>query len=485
MRIRAILLSFCALALSRAALAAVPVPTVQGPITTPNSPFFAGTMFDLSEVGYTQEEYFMSGTATAYTNTGPLGVNGLWSVAPSSTAAYKTRFLVHRPSDPKQFNGTVIVEWLNVSGGVDAAPDWTMMHTELTREHYAWVGVSAQYVGVEGGAPLVPGLTVNPLKLIDPARYGSLVHPGDPYSYDIYSQAAQLLSQTGAVNPLHDYKIKRMIAIGESQSAFRMVTYINAIHPLAKLFDGFFVHSRSGGLGAALSEPPLPAIAVPGAARIRPDIDVPVLTFETETDLTFLAYYGARQEDSANFRLWEIAGTSHADTYTVEAGMTDRGKDPAVVGLQIVTAPLGGIFTCDNPFNSGPQHFVAKAAIAALDRWVRNGRAPRSAPRLEASGPPVVYALDANGNARGGIRTPQVDVPIATFTGLQSGSILCALFGSTTPFDAAKLKTLYPTPKSFVSAYNKATNRAVRKGWLRRADAKLIKQWAATANIGG
>ena len=44
----------------------------------------------------------------------------------------------------KKFNGTVVVEWLNVSGGVDAAPDWTFAHTELIREGYAWVGVSAQ-----------------------------------------------------------------------------------------------------------------------------------------------------------------------------------------------------------------------------------------------------------------------------------------------------------------------------------------------------
>ena len=79
--------------------------------------------------------------------------DGLWTVAPgtdppSDPAPYKTRDVVYRPIDPKKFNGTVIVEWLNVSGQVDANPDWTKTHNELIRDGFAWVGVSAQAVGL-------------------------------------------------------------------------------------------------------------------------------------------------------------------------------------------------------------------------------------------------------------------------------------------------------------------------------------------------
>ena len=42
----------------------------------------------------------------------------------------------------------MVVEWLNVSGQVDANPDWTMTHNELIRDGFAWVGVSAQAVGL-------------------------------------------------------------------------------------------------------------------------------------------------------------------------------------------------------------------------------------------------------------------------------------------------------------------------------------------------
>jgi hypothetical protein len=464
------------------ARAQVPVPAIDGPITSPGSAFLQSTSFDLAQVGYVQEEYFLAGSATAYANAGPLGADGAWSVTPAATAPYKTRIVVHRPANPKKFKGTVMVEWLNVSGGVDAAPDWTLAHVELIRRGWAWVGVSAQYVGVEGGGGLVNVISL-PLKEVNPARYGTLSHPGDSFSYDMYSQAgAAVRSPSG---PLRDHRVKRVIAIGESQSAFRMVTYVNAIHPLAGVYDGFFVHSR-GAIGAALSEAPEPAIQVPGEARIRADVDVPVLTFETETDLTLLGYASARQDDGPNFRLWEVAGTAHADSYTLVTGWTDLGTSPDIVGIVAPSAPLPGIIECNEPINSGPQHFVVKAALSALERWVRTGKAPKPAPRLELDpGPPLAIARDGNGNALGGIRTPQVDAPIAAFGGEQAGSILCRLFGTTTVFSDAQLAALYPTPKAFTSAYKRALKRSTRAGWIRPADAKLMRRWAAASGIGG
>jgi len=338
------------LALSATAGAQVSSPTIEGPITGPGNPFVASTTFDLTQAGYEQAEYFIRGTARAYTNTAPLGANGMWSVAPGATAAFKTRLLVYRPTNPKKFSGTVIVEWLNVSGGVDAAPDWSAGHVELLREGCAWVGVSAQIVGVEGG-PALLNIVSLPLKTVDPGRYGTLVHPGDSFSYDIYSQAGQAIRQPSGPNPLGGLKVKRVIAAGESQSAFRMVTYINAVHPIAHVYDAFLVHSRGGILGAALSEAPQSDIEVPAASHIRGDADVPVLAFETETDLTFLRYFAARQDDAKNFRLWEVAGTAHADTYLLSVGNTDLGNAPNAARLVLTTDPVEGIIHCNTPIN--------------------------------------------------------------------------------------------------------------------------------------
>ena len=145
------------------------------------SPFVAGTRFDLSTLGYTEIEYAFTGSARAYAR-----IQGRLTVV--EEAEFTTRLLVYRPADDAAFNGTLWVEWLNVSGGLDAAPDWIFTHTELMRRGAAWVGVSAQKIGVEGGDSLI-GLPSHGLVGTDPARYGSLHHPGDRFSYDIYAQA--------------------------------------------------------------------------------------------------------------------------------------------------------------------------------------------------------------------------------------------------------------------------------------------------------
>jgi hypothetical protein len=462
-------------------------PTVEGPITGPGDPFVESTSFPLADVGYAQAEYFVAGTASAYVNVGDLGSDGAWTAAPASTAQYKTRIVVYRPIDAGKFNGSVIVEWLNVSGGLDAAPDWTAMHTELARQGYAWVGVSAQATGIgprQGSGP-IPGLPDLTLKGVNPQRYGSLSHPGDSFSYDIFSQVGQAIRHPVGIDPLEGLSRARIIAVGESQSAFRLVTYVNAIHPLADVYDGFLIHSR-GGSGAALSQAPQPQVAAPQVAHIRDDLGVPVLVFETETDLITLGYLPDRQPDGPLFRLWEVAGTAHADTYTLSVGAGDEGNSPAVADIVVTASPIPGIIMCGSPINSGPQHWVLKAAIAALDRWIGGGEAPPTAPRLETAGDPPAYVLDDLGNVRGGIRTPYVDAPIATLSGLgQTGSSFCGIFGTTVPFDATTLAALYPTHDAYATAVTAATDRAVAAGFLLEPDAQLIEAAAAASDVGG
>ena len=471
--------------LAARAQAEVPIPTLTGPITGPGVPFLQSTAFALEPFGYVQEEYFVSGTATAFTSAGPLSNDGKWTVTPSGTSAdYTTRILVRRPAAQRRFNGTVVVEWLNVSGGLDAAPDWTFAHTELLREGFAWVGVSAQLQGVSGAGGIL-GLNLT-LKAVNPTRYAPLLHPGDSFSYDMFSQVAQALRHPGNSLVLAGLRPKRWLAIGESQSAFRLVTYIDAVHPTARVYDGFLVHSRSGN-GAALSQSPLPTITVPTPALIRDDLDVPVLTLETETDLISLGFFAARQADGPGFRLWEMAGTAHDDTYGLLVGPGDQGRGAIDTTYVPPTAALyGGIITCGSPINTGPQHYVVNAALARLDRWVRSGREPATADRLDVvAGSPPVIQRDARGNALGGIRTAQVDVPVARLSGLgQTGSSFCSLFGTTQPFDAPTLATLYPKHRDYVRAVARATTSAVRKGFLLPIDARAIRTAAAASSIG-
>ena len=104
------------------------------------------------------------------------------------TAPFTTRLLVYRPVDAKNFNGTVIVEWNNVSAGLDSAPIWLAAHDELDPRG---LRVGGRHRAAGRGRGRRPGAVVPNLDLKhnDPARYGALVHPGDSYSYDMYRQA--------------------------------------------------------------------------------------------------------------------------------------------------------------------------------------------------------------------------------------------------------------------------------------------------------
>ena len=439
------------------------------------------TAFDPAIVGYRQSEFFLSGTANAYQPSAPLGADGRFAVAESSSAPYTTRVVVMRPTRPSRFNGTVVVEWLNVSGGADAGPDWMLAHNQLVREGFAWVGVSAQQVGVDALRSTDP-------QRGDAERYAGLSHPGDSYSYDIFSQAGQAIRRDahtilGGLRPRH------LLAVGESQSAGRMVTYIDAVHPLAHVYDGFLVHSRSAA-GAPLSQPPLTPVALPSPTPIRDDLDVPVLVFQTETDVSF-SNLGARQPDTDRYRLWEVAGTAHFDQYGLVIGPDDTGDGQGAVAvldsMRHPTNQPSPLFTCNVPINTGPAHFVLDAAFHKLNRWVAEGVRPRIAPRLEVTGAgPVTFATDAQGNVLGGIRSPAVDAPVATLSGLpQGGSQFCFLFGTTVPLTDAQLAALYPNHGAFVSATARSADRASAQGFLVRQDAAEIVAAAARSDIGG
>lgn len=121
------------------------VPTLTGAVTGGTGrPNLVSTTFDLGEVGYAEAEYFISGTAIAYSSSAPLTPDGEWNVEGAGTAPYTTRIVVRRPVRARDFNGTVFVEWLNVSAGFDSAPDWGSAHNAIIGSGAAWVGVSAQ-----------------------------------------------------------------------------------------------------------------------------------------------------------------------------------------------------------------------------------------------------------------------------------------------------------------------------------------------------
>jgi hypothetical protein len=412
----------------------------------------------LAANGYVQQEFFASGTATAFRATSTPS-DGKWSITPTTTARYATRILVRRPSDPAKFNGTVLVEWMNVSDG-ESAPDWDYLNPMLMRDGYAYVAVSAQALGVDGGKAILGQAAAGTQGLVqaEPARYGGLHHPGDQYALDMFAQIGKALK---APHPtvLGGLRPKRIVAVGESQSAYYLTTFADALQPRTNIFDGIFIHSR-GGSGAPLSGS-VTSHQGPSNLRIRTDLKIPVFMFETQTDLVQLGYAPAQQPNTDRIRTWEVAGTSHADTY-------DLGSlSPSIIG-------------CTQQINDGPQHEVVQAAYSAFEKWLVDGTAPPSPPpfKLESTNPPVL-ALDGNGNVIGGVRTPAVTVPVSTLSGAAppGATELCQLFGETTPFSPAKLSNLYESQAGYLAVYTTSLDRAIAEGFILSADrASLLAQ---------
>ncbi|BBZ72992.1 alpha/beta hydrolase domain-containing protein [Mycobacterium paraseoulense] len=443
--------------------------------------------YDLADVGYLAKEFFVSGTAASYAPTVPPGPDARWSVSPSGTADYTTRMAVLTPTDPARFNGTALVEWLNVSGGIDAPAVWMMAHREIVRAGYAYVAVSAQRVGVDGGASLL-GVDMS-LKNQDPTRYAPLHHPGDAFSYDIFSQIGAALGNDAGTGVLGDLRAQRVLALGESQSAMFLTTYVNAVDPVAKAYDGFFVHSRFGPAAPLDGSSIFDEASAPHAVTFRPDLRVPLLTIITETDLfggAREAYYFARQPDNPWLRVWEIPGAAHADNYTIQVAPIDSGKAP-LADLVAAYAPTNTLMGQDlsHDINFAPQHhYVAQAALAALDAWARTGDpAPAAEPMRvrDADGPQPI--LDDHGLVLGGVRTPWVDVPVARTSGLGGEeSIMSALFGSGELFDADTLRRLYPGGMSqYLQRFTAALDASIRSGFILAADrAEILELAAAT-----
>jgi hypothetical protein len=430
------------------ATAVVPAPTVEGPI--PGAAAGAAA-YDVTGAGYVEEEYFFSGTAKSYT-------------AGDAPKPYKMRMLVYRPTSAKQFTGTAIVEWENVTGNIPGGhPVFSWLHSYAIPRGHVYVQVAAQAVPAPAG-------TVGQGQLgyqVFDQRYASLAHPGDNYSFDIYSQALRSLTQRLGVSPVGALKVKREIAVGNSQSASRLYTYVRTVQQDAGLAEAFLLDA-GGTKDFTDAKPP----------------SVPLIQLLSEDGFSATGVKAA-----TNYRLWEVAGASHNDAeegrhlHVVSAPgeakqswadhmKQDQERHYGEEGLtQNATCILGV------GGNEYPRRYAVAAAVDALDRWIRKGIPAPVAERVvyDANGP----VLDAYGNTTGGLRLPPLDVPVARYFGKA-----CLLFGFNVPLPEVLLETLYPTHAGYVAEMQKYTNIAVAKGFLLPSDAAELMAMAKKSTIG-
>jgi len=425
--------------------------SVTGPVAGGSRGWPFGAAGDL-QPGYVEEEYFLEGDAVRYKPQGELSPDGNWTLAEDSSAPYKTRILVRRPVSNERFNGTVIVEWANVSAGYEIA---FLDPQGIYRNGFAYVAVTAQRNGLTGFEQDPKGLLV-----WDEQRYGTLSIADDALSYDIFTQAALAVGPDRAkspVDPMGGLSVKRLIGIGESQSGSRILSYANGVQPLTHVFDALFPIICAGRGCDFDAEPAHTVVAGRKkvrnvTAKVREDLSCKVFMINSQTEACF---YGKkmRQPDTAVFRYWDVAGAAHAPAQAMRevqrrlqrdclSDLPDREPDESVIDIEWLP--------------------VCEAAIHHLQDWIGGKGEPPVIPPMELGVVAMTYRSDSLGNVLGGVRLPQIAVPVAKY----QINVLKGLGGTRIPFPEKVLKRLYPTFEDYLEKYIAAAKKACEDGVL-------------------
>ena len=331
-------------------------------VNVPGTSPMSATAVDLKAAGYTAKEFYAEGLANRYT-----GANAntfTTATVLDGGNPYRTRVMVRYPK-PNKFNGTLAVEWTNVTIGVDFEFATAEASEYLLREGYAVAIVSAQRVGVERlktwSPQRYPGLSVDVNKCgVD----GTSLCTGDPLSYDIFAQITQALMDNvgGTAAPMPGLRVKDAIAIGQSQSAGRLAIYYNTIQPLHNVFDGIAFWDRSG--------------------QLRADLTVPAISVNSEG--LGGSFGGAAWTTSEYTRKWDVAGSTHASLYGAQYIEAISARDLAIT--QFDGQPKTFFAWIDTSPVTGPTRLCQASALHHGGRWPGVQQGNRFCPQLVQEG---------------------------------------------------------------------------------------------------
>ncbi|MFP6817627.1 MAG: alpha/beta hydrolase domain-containing protein [Pseudomonadales bacterium] len=459
------------------------LPIVTGTPETRSTPFIAWYE-DLADSGYVEAEYLVSGDANIYAYVDDAAHSSAVQIR-QEAVGYTSRILVRRPLDPERFNGTVYLELLNATAGWDGDPIWQNTHDYMIRAGAAHVGLTSKPVALDflrdkWGS--TEGFATR-----NNERYASLEMPFFGQVWDIVSEVAALMKSAGSAdNPLAGFDVKRIILTGYSQSVAYQVTYANSFHARARMpdgepvIDGYFL--AAGGATAKNVNRPTPAEeSLPaGDPRNLVKVGVPVVRFQTQTEVGTFGSQTVRQSEAAYplIRTFEMAGGAHVDQATNESGGRALARD---LGLASFGA---GCDLAINPIRIG---FVQSALLALTDRWVGGGAPPPRSRLLALVTDPAgasVIEVDPAGNAVGGLRPPRLEVPLGTYLPTNSGPGFCFLMGGFVAFGEPELKRRYPTHRDYVEQMAQQIDRAVSEEFLLEADAMHLHAQTEQSTLG-
>jgi hypothetical protein len=377
--------------------------------------------------------------------------------------AYNVPVTLAFPERSKDYSGVAVVDVINMSfvtAAVLPAPA-TRVPFPLARiqmgDDYLF-GSGHAYVGVHWDKGAVERLGI-----------GTIAAPGDGFS--ILRDAAALARDPAQVpsNGRPDAASK-VIAYGFSQTGNLVRGFYHTHQNTAGgvlAFDGALFGSADGRCIVR----PLPSFTCSGAVSDGGK----VIAFAAESDAERGSFL--ERGETSDYRFFDIAGVAHIPQ--------------AIIAFD--EAPN------QNPILAGP---AIRAALRNLIAWI-DGTEPPASSYIELApeeslvfGRPFRHAIrDADGNAIGGLRLPhmtakdqsgEIGAPLGSYRGsdLAQTDFFLWLGGHFTPFDSAKLDSLYPNHGTYVARVAEAAHRLVERRELLKEDAKAFVDEAAHSTIG-
>jgi hypothetical protein len=347
----------------------------------------------------------------------------------SGTAAgqpYRTRMVVRRPGTGQAFSGLVLMEAMHPSGAAHMFES-TAIYT-----------MSSGHAAVE---VIVHPQAVAQFTTLNEARYKGF-QLAAPQTNEILAQAGSLVR--AANGPLAGESVRRIVLGGTSASAATLVGYLPA-HMVYRtpdnreVYDGFLPTAR---------------------ADVEPRVNVPMIFVPTMNEIATLGITRRQDGDEGDnkFRVYEFPGMVHIDT-----------RD----NVRLQPNP------CARPLIRFPLQAYMAVALHHLFEWVDTGTpAPRADRIWVTRVADAMIAVDQHGNARGGIRNPYVDVPMARYVATNTPANppipdadprfipqLCGLGGYEEVFTARQLRDLYGSKRSYVSRVEQRLTELERTGW--------------------
>ena len=394
----------------------------------------------LTQHGYVEEEYLFSGMANVY--------NAEVTEVVQAGVPYVSRLLLWRPTDPAHFSGTVQLEPLR-----DATEATTVLRNswmQLVRH-----GDIAVQFGMAAG-------NVGPmLKTFDAARYARIDLSSEDLRWDIFAQVAWLIKSPKGLLASLGYTQGRelkLISEGTSLTGRMQVLFMNHHHARARnpaggpLIDAYI----AGGIVTPLHLPTDAAVI-----RLNSEHEVDVVPANVPNLLAARRKDGDAPTD--RYRLYEIAGMSHADPADLAnyyAAHHQLGRR-APLQCKEQLAPLPG------------KELFNHAVMEHLDRWLRQGTPPPPGDaRYIALNPDHSLKKDAHGNTVGGIRPYWVEVPTATIHihSTNAGATgNCVQHKHQLPFEDSKLRALYPSD-TYMTKVKAHLAKLVAEGYVLKTD---------------